>query len=135
MKVYFEHIHEHIGYLFYAIASEHGKLNAVTFDKLKRVVDQQWYPVSNGISVESNLTNYLQSGMQNAYDTLMTSREAFDLFKSYYDIHSLPFGKFLRSKIFATANTIASESSGNGAKSEFITSLEKLLAVNPIALV
>lgn len=132
MKVHFEHIYEHIGYLFYAIACEHGKLNAVKFDKLKRVVDQQWRSFGNGVAIESNLANYLQAGVRNAYDTKLTSQEAFDLFKNYHDIHCLPFGGSMTSKIIAIASKIASEFSGNWTKSEFISTLKNLLAVNSI---
>ncbi len=135
MKVNFEDIYERIGYLFYALAAERGKLNAVTFDKLKRLVDQQWNPVTtNGRTLESHLASYLHSGLRNAFDFSMSAGEAYDLFKTYYDIHSLPFGELLRSRIFATANMIASEFSGNGVKSGFVTALEKVLEVNPIAL-
>ncbi|MFZ6014668.1 MAG: hypothetical protein ACOYXT_30285 [Bacteroidota bacterium] len=133
MKVYFEHIYEHIGYLFYALARAHGKLNEVSFDKLNQLIDQQWSSDGNTQNLESHMVNYLRSGLRNAFDTAMSAGAAYDHFKSYYDIHSTPFGSSLRSKILATADSIAAAFSGNGKKSEFLAYLEKLLSVNPIS--
>jgi hypothetical protein len=135
MKAYFEQIYEHIGYLFYAIAAEHGKLNAVTFDRLNRLIDQQWYPAGNGQSLDAQLVNHLHSGLRKAFDASMWAEEAFDRFQSYFGVHSLPIGRPLRSKIFATANMLASEFSWNGKQSKFVSSLAKMFAVNPIALI
>lgn len=132
MKVYFEHIYEHIGYLFYAVATERRKLNPVSFGKLRRVIDLQWSSSTNGQTTESNLLGYLHSGLRNAFDTSMDSVKAFDDFTSYYDIHNVPFSSTLRSKIFNTAKTISSEFSGNGKESEYLKYLESLLAVNPV---
>lgn len=133
MKVYFEHIYEHIGYLFYAIASEHGKLNAASLDKLTRLIDQQWYPAGNGSTIEARLVGYLHSGLRNAMDSAMSADRSFDYFHDFYEVHALPFGLPLRSKILATGNTLASEFSGNGTRSHFIHELEKLFEVKPIA--
>lgn len=129
MKVYFEHIYEHIGYLFYAIASERGKLNAVSLDKLNRLIDQQWHPAGNGATIETHLAACLHAGIRTAIDSAMSPEEAFDLFHNYYEVHTLPFGQPLRLKIQATANTLAAEFSGNGTRSHFIEALEKLLEV------
>ena len=134
MKVYFEHMYEHIGYLFYALATEHGKLNGVTLEKLIRLIDQQWYPPDNGTTIESHLASHLHSGVRKAFDTSMPAFEAFDYFKSYFDIHGDPYGQPLRSKMFATANTIAAEFSGNGKKSDLLPTLKMLLEANRIAL-
>lgn len=103
MKAYFEHIYEHIGYLFYAIAAEHGKLNGVTFDNLNRLIDTQWYPADNGQSLEIRLASYLRSGLRNAFDASMEAEEAFDRFQNYFSVQRLAIGKPLRSKIVATA--------------------------------
>lgn len=135
MKFSFEDVYRHIGYLFYALAAEHGKLNTVTFDKLTRLVDQQWYPSGGETTVETQLVGHLHDGLRTAFEMAKPSSEAFFDFKSYYSIHVAPFGQSLRSRIFSTSNTIASEFSGNGKKSAFLTELEKLLVVNPIALV
>lgn len=135
MKFSFNDVYRHIGYLFYALATEHGKLNTITFDRLIRLVDQQWYPSGNETTIETHLVGHLHDGLRTAFDGAKSSREAFHDFKTYYTIHGAPFGQSLRSRIFSTSNTIASEFSGNGKKSDFLTELEKLLVVNPIALV
>ena len=133
MKIYFEDVYENIGNLFYALASEHGKLNKVTFDKLKRLVDQQWYPAGKEMTLESHLLQCLHSALEKAFNASKDPEQAFLHFKNYFTIHSEPFGQALRSRIFATSNTIASEFSGNGKKSDFLKGLEKLLDVSPIA--
>lgn len=132
MKIYFEHIYEHIGYLFYAVACERGMLNAVTYDKLNRLIDQQWKPTDSGQTLEQHLISCLHSGLLNAFKTSMPAEKAYNRFKDYYNLHYLPFGKTLCSKVISTANTIASEFSGNGKKSVLVSALEMLFAVNPI---
>jgi hypothetical protein len=132
MKIYFEHIYEHIGYLFYAVACEHGMLNAVTYDKLNRIIDLQWKPTDVGQTLDQHLVGCLHSGLLNAFKTSMPAEKAYRRFQEYYNLHYVPFGKPLRSKIISMANTIASEFSGNGKKSALVSALETLLAVNPI---
>lgn len=135
MKAYFEHIYEHIGYLFYAIAAERGELNTVSLDKLNRLIDRQWYAAGNGQSLDTNLVSHLHAGLQNAFKTSMHAEEAFDRFRNYFGVHGLPIGRPLRLKIFGTANMLASEFSRNGKQSNFVSNLAKMFAVNPIALI
>jgi hypothetical protein len=132
MKIYFEHIYEHIGYLFYAVAAEHGMLNAVTYDKLYRLIDQRWKPTDTGQTLELHLVRCLHAGLLQAFKTSMTADAAYNHFKDYYTLHYQPFGKPLRSRILSTAGTIASEFSGDGKKSAIISGLETIFSISPI---
>lgn len=132
MKVYFEDIYEHIGYLFYAVASERMKLNTESLDKLMRLVDQQWYPAGNGTTLEAHLAGELHSGCRKAMNSIMSPEQAFDHFQQYYEVHALPFGQPLRSKILATVKTLAAEFFGNGTKSHFVARLEGMFEMKPI---
>jgi len=137
MKVYFEHIYERVGYLFYAVASEKGKLNKVTLRKLLQIIDHQWKSSSNGTgayTLQSHLVDYLLSGIRNAVDNSLSSGQAFDYFQSYYEIHSIPFGIELQAKIMSTANVIAHEFSENGTASDMVRRLETLFHFKSIFL-
>jgi hypothetical protein len=134
MKVHFEHIYENIGFLFYAVASERGRLNAVTYDRLRRLVERQWRPAGNGETIESQLVYYLHSAMYEAYNQALPPEQAFERFKRYFRIHSLPFGSDLRTRIFSTADMLASEFSIDGKQSTFLNSLAGMFRVPPIAL-
>lgn len=127
MKVYFDQIYERMGCLFYAIASEKQKQSTVNIARLLQIIDEQWKsgPSSEAV-LQSHLMGYLKSGVRNAVDNALQPGEAFDRFRMYFDLHSLPFRKDLRDKIIATAKAIAAELSGNGIHSEFINCLEDL---------
>jgi hypothetical protein len=132
MKANFEHIYEHIGVLFYAIASEHRKLNGVSYEKLGRLTEQQWYVSADVNSLEARLVECLQGGMRDSFNNTTLPDAAFGQFSTYFSIHNLPFGRLLRAKILTTAKLIASEFSGNAVKSDFICQLESMMQFSPI---
>jgi hypothetical protein len=132
MKVHFELIYEHIGQLFYAVASERSKLDPITYDTLKRLIDQEWNSKVNGDStLQSHLLDNLHAGVHNAMRDLLSAEHAFENFVTYFALHSFPFSEPMRSKILSTAKTIASEFSG-GTKSEFVSKLETVLELKSI---
>lgn len=134
MKINFEQIYQHIGTLFYAIASERGKLNAITYDTLRRLVEHEWSVTPELDSLEVHMIDCLRSATRNAFDEALTAETAFGQFTAYFSLHSIPFGKPLRAKILATAKTIAAQFSGSEKPSGFVDTLENLLHVDPIRL-
>lgn len=131
MRVYFDQIYERIGWLFYAVASEKEKLSDTNSARLLQIIDQQWKPTPDSDAMlQRHLLDYLKYGLRNAIDNASRPDEAFNRFRLYFGLHSLPFGKDLRARILATARLIAMEFNGKETNSDFINSLETLFAQN-----
>lgn len=135
MKVNFEHIFEHIGLLFYAVAAEQRVLHAVDYDKLKNLIGSEWVTGLNyNIDLQSRLKDALFEGVRGGFDNSMNAEVAFARFRDYYEMHSLPFGNVLKLKIISTAISIHTEFSDNGHGSGIISRLDKLLQATPAPL-
>lgn len=126
MKAYFEHLYEHVGYLFYAMAAEDRKLSMMDWDRLNRLIDQQWHPAGNGQSLDSHLISQLHLGLKGAFNTSMQAEEAFAVFQNYHCLHGLSIGEALRLKIFVTAEILACGFSSNAKQSVFMAHLAKM---------
>ena len=110
MKAYFDSLYEHIGLLFYAIASERGKPDTTEFLSLKHMVEADWgLPSDDRLPIENNLSQHLYSGLQSAFENSIHPESAFDCFRDYYQVHAISFGDALKAKIIATAHSITSE--------------------------
>jgi len=131
MRVYFDQIYERIGWLFYAIASEKEKLTPSTSEKLQQIIDQQWKPTPDSDAMlQRHLLDYLKYGLRNAVDNASRPDEAFNRFRLYFELHSLPFSKDLRTRILATTRSIAAAFNDNDTNSDFINALEKVFTQN-----
>lgn len=140
MKTSFEKLYEHVGYLFYALAAEHGKLSSADYLKLKEIIDRYWagsahgdlrlQPYLNGYVL--SLNGYLLSGVRNAIDEGMDADEAFLFFENYYAVHKLFFGSALKEKIALTDNSIAAVFPGNNHQRAVIKNVEELLELKPV---
>ena len=132
MKVYFENIYAHIGYLLYALAAEHGKLLTVEYDTLKRIIDRHWVPgMKDHYRSEMDLLQQIHTGVHNAYVTSMNGYQSFSFFENYYLVNKIPFGRSLREKIIVCANAIVETFSRNGHTSVLIKQLQSLLELSP----
>ena len=102
MKVNYEDLFEHIGYLVYSIVLPCGTLSENTILKLKNIVGLVW---KENDSLSMHLNDCAVSGVEYCVDNSMTSDHAFESFKNYFMIHSLPFGVGLREKIIAVSQS------------------------------
>ena len=135
MKVNFEHIFEHIGFLFYAVAAEQRTLHPADYDRLKNLIGLEWVTGLNyNVDLQSRLKRALFEGVSKGFDNSMNAEEAFVRFRDYYEMHSLPFGNLLKLKIISTAIIIHTEFSDNGHSSGIIARLDKLLQATPAPL-
>jgi hypothetical protein len=111
MKVNFEDIYEHIGFLFFAVASRaKGRLSPSALIKLTEIIEKEWRPVSGGdVALNMHLVDCIHAGVRYAMDNLTAPSSALESFRNYYTIHALPFGKALREKIISSALKIETE--------------------------
>lgn len=110
MKVNFENIYEHIGYLFFALASKDGELPTDRLNKLTELIENIWRPITIGDPIlNMNLVNCIHTGVKYAIQNEMSAEHAMTSFIDYYRIHSLPFSKALKEKILASSIQIIKE--------------------------
>src|SRR5690349_19472989 len=102
MKVNFELLYEHIGYLFYSLSKDDGQFSVSDLKKLKELVDLRWRHDLNGDgTLQTHLTDCIHLGIRVCVNESWTSEKAFLSFKNFYKIHSLPFSSSLREKILS----------------------------------
>lgn len=104
MKINFETIHEHIGQLIYAIASGNEKFHDV--EKLMRLVDTLWGPVTKDDLVGVHMVGCVKEGIAYCFANFLTSEESLFNFENYFRIHTFPFSKALREKIISSARSV-----------------------------
>lgn len=110
MKVNFENIYEHIGYLLFSVTSGKGKLSDVELLKLTDVVEKTWRPVVNGDSaLQMHLVDCIHAGIRYAIENSMTPEQALASFRSFFQIHSFAFGKSLKEKIVSSVMALHKE--------------------------
>jgi hypothetical protein len=110
MKVNFESIFEHIGYLFYGLACRNGDLSTAQFLKLSDLIEATWRAKTSGDpGIYLHLVDCIHGGISYAQENGFDSQEAMVSFTNYYQNHSGPFGEPLKEKIFATASAIVKE--------------------------
>lgn len=135
MKVNYENIYEHIGYLFYALASGKGKLSSAELVRLTDMIEKTWKPITNGDPVlHMHLVDCIHAGVRYAIDNLMRPDHALTSFCDYFRIYSLPFSKTLKEKIIGSAVLILKEFSGNRQNEHVETDLEELMGLKPITV-
>jgi hypothetical protein len=113
MKVNYEDIFEHIGYLTYSMALPHGALSERSVVKLKNLIDLLWIDKD---PLSMHLNDCAKAGITYCLDNFMTSEHAFSSFVNYFRIHRLPFGKPLQQRIISlTQEVFAAFPSPEGA--------------------
>ena len=107
MKFDFEKIYEHIGYLFYGLASRDSNLTPSDLVKLTDFIEHWWKPDANGNhALYRHLTDCIHQGVKYAVDNKMPAHHALESFRTYFLIHAFAFGSALRSKILSAAPEI-----------------------------
>ena len=85
MKADFEILYEHIGYLFYALASEFHVLSYYENRKLNELIDEHWkvlHPMEAPLHLRLN--EHLHTGVHKAMSASWSSEHAFKMFEDFY---------------------------------------------------
>jgi hypothetical protein len=128
MKVDFEILYEHIGYLFYALASEFHNLSPYEDSKLNELIDEHWKVLhTKETTLDLRLNEQLHAGVHNAMAALWGPDQAFQAFKCFYLIHKISFGEPLRKKIQKCSDEIVHDYYKLHCNSKIITELKWLL--------
>jgi len=110
MKANFESLYDHIGYLFYALASEQKTLSKYDMKRLETEISESWQPLTSAeASLHYSLIKHLNNTITNCQSDGLTSSNAFEVFEDYYSIHYANFGDDLQHKILAAANEVSHE--------------------------
>jgi hypothetical protein len=110
MKANFEALYDHIGYLFYALASEQKTLSKYDMKKLEAEISESWQPLTSAeASLHYSLIKHLNNTITNCQSDGLTCNNAFEVFEDYYSIHHSNFGDNLQHKILAAANEVSRE--------------------------
>lgn len=128
MKADFEILYEHIGYLFYALASEFHVLSYYENRKLNELIDEHWkvlHPMEAPLHLRLN--EHLHTGMRNAMAASWNPNQAFKAFKDFYLVHRISFGQTLRDKIQKCSDQIIRDYYRQPFDSKIITELKGLL--------
>lgn len=135
MKVNFENIYEHIGYLFYALAGGKDELSTDQLVKVTDLIEQAWKPTSNGDpDLQLRLVKCIHEGVSYAAENEMSAEHAFSSFHTYYQLHGLSFSKALKEKIMVSAAVILKEFSGSRSNGFIGVELERLMGVKPAVM-
>lgn len=102
MKIDFENIYEHIGFLHYGVASRSGGLSASSLTRLKDFIEKTWQPETSGYSLTQHLIDSIHEGVRFASENKMSSEHAISSFADFYKMHSLPFSEALKAKIISS---------------------------------
>lgn len=128
MKVDFEILYEHIGYLCYALASEFHNLSSYEDSKLNELIDEHWkilHPKEAPLHLRLN--EHLHTGVHNAMAASWSPDQAFKMFEDFYLLHRISFGDTLRGKIQKCSNVIVHDYYKLNCNSKLITELKWLL--------
>lgn len=132
MKENFENIYEHIGYLFYALVRGEVALSTAQLVKLTELIERMWKPMSNGNpELHLHLVDCIHAGVKYAVENRMSREHALSSFRTYFQIHGLPFGIELKKKVISSVLAIQKEFPSGRAK-ELFTELEDLLGIKPV---
>lgn len=110
MKVNFEDIYRHIGFLFYGLASRDGKVSSQDFSRLTEILEKDWGRAGSGDPVLTmHLVDCMYEGIRYAIDNAMSTEHALASFRNYYRIHPLPFSQVLKERIISSSMLISRE--------------------------
>ncbi len=113
-------LYENLGKLFYAVAISDGSVHAKEWDKVKKLVKEDWLYVDD---FKDRYGTDAANQIEIVFDLLMeyprTSEECFDEFKDFYQNHPYAFSSKIKWLTKKTANAIANSFSGKN-KAELI---------------
>ena len=107
MKYNFENIYEHLGYLFFSVATPRGELSADSYLTLRSIISQHWLPAGADTTLDARLAMHIFKAIDTAVAEKVTRANALGYFKSFYHIHRMAFSASFRHKIIATINALA----------------------------
>jgi hypothetical protein len=110
MKANFESLYDHIGYLFYALASEQKPLSEYDMKKLETEISESWQPLTSvEPALHYSLIKHLNQTITECHKESITSNNAFEIFEDYYCVHHSNFGDNLQHRILSAATEISHE--------------------------
>ncbi|WP_027392473.1 TerB family tellurite resistance protein [Aquimarina latercula] len=119
--------YEKLAHLFYAVAMADKKMVVEEKRKIVSYVEKYW---SHSFDKKER-KEIIYEIMRKLIKKQMTSEDAYEVFKSYYQTKSNDFSKDLCQKIMEAADGIATSSSKrNKSELVFLTKLHKLLFEN-----
>lgn len=129
MKANQQKVYEKIGHLFYSIVAADGKIKSSEVDALKKLVSEEWDPAETSRDqFDTDLAEYIYI----TFDFLITqevpAKEAFEIFRNYFEEHPSLFTEELVSKILRSARVLAaSASASHKVEDQYINQLSKLI--------
>ena len=134
MKVNFEDIYRHIGFLFYALATKDTGLLANDRLRLTDIVERNWRQKGNGDpGLNMHLVDCIHDGIRYAIVNSMSRDHAMSSFRDYYTIHPLPFSPELKKKIVGAAILISAEFPERSHNGQLKENLESLMHVKQVS--
>jgi hypothetical protein len=128
MKVDFQILYEHVGYLFYALASEFHKLSPSEDGKLNELIDRHWKVLHpKEAPLHLCLNEHLHTGVRNARAASWHPDYAFTAFEDFYLVHRISFGDTLTEKIQKCSDEIVHRFHELHCDSKIIVELKWLL--------
>lgn len=116
----YQDLYTNLGYLFYSIAASDGYVRTAEVEKLKALIKEQWMPLEDSRDeLGTDAAHYIDISFDYANDQAMDPGEAFERFKTYYNMDQAQFDVGLRRMIHQTAAAIASAFAGNN-KTELV---------------
>jgi hypothetical protein len=110
MKANFESLYDHIGYLFYALATEQKPLSELDMKKLEIEISDSWQPFTKAeSSLHYSFLKHLNNSINECFINDLSSNNAFEVFEDYYFIHRVNFGNGLQQKMLTAAKEISGD--------------------------
>jgi hypothetical protein len=110
MKANYESMYQHIGCLFYALASEERTLSTYDLNKLKTEIAETLQPLTTGdAQFHYRLVKSIHDGINECHIDSLSGFNAFELFEDYYLVHHLNFSTTTQEQILQASNQISRE--------------------------
>jgi hypothetical protein len=134
MKYNFDNLYEHVGYLFYGLVCQEGRISASNLLKLTEFIDQTWRPQAAGDPVLSMyLADCIKMGVRYGSINKMTTTHALESFKGYFIMHALGFNGTLRERILSSVHALRRDFKGGSETEGIEDDLQRLFVVPPLA--
>ncbi|MBK8498750.1 MAG: hypothetical protein IPL52_08030 [Flavobacteriales bacterium] len=130
----YEQLYTDLGYLFYSIAANDGKVSPAERAELIRIVQEQWLPLEGSRDeLGTDEAHYIDIAFEHATNEHMAPDEAFARFEEHVRKFPGEFDVGLRRMIRSTALAVASATAARN-KSELrrLVQLDLLFAKNPL---
>jgi len=113
-------LYENLGKLFYAMAMVDGSVHTKEWDKVKKIVKEEWLYVDDFTDrYGTDAANQIEIVFDGLMEYNKSSEVCFQEFKEFYTAHPHAFTNEIKSLARRTANAIANAFSGRN-KSELI---------------